>query len=96
MSLYIGLVHKDPDSSYGMSFPDAPGCFSAADAPEQIYKMAREALTLWLEAMLEDGLPVPATRSVEEIRSDPGWAESFQDAAFLIGVDIDVPLKAAA
>ncbi len=57
MSLYIGLVHKDPDSSYGMSFPDAPGCFSAADTPEQIYKMAREALTLWLEGMLEDGLP---------------------------------------
>ena len=96
MSLYIGLVHKDPDSCYGMSFPDAPGCFSAADTPEDIYKMAREALTLWLETMVEDGQSVPVTRSVEEIRQDPEWTDSLEDVAFLIGVDIDVPLKAAA
>jgi predicted RNase H-like HicB family nuclease len=96
MPLYIGLVHKDPDSCYGMSFPDAPGCFSAADEPDEIYPMAREALTLWIEGMLEDRLPLPATRTAEAIKADPEWSESFADAAFIIGVDVEAALKAAA
>ena len=29
--LYPVYVHKDPDSAYGVTFPDFPGCFSAAD-----------------------------------------------------------------
>lgn len=28
----IVIVHKDENSAYGMSFPDAPGCFSAASS----------------------------------------------------------------
>ena len=27
--IYIGLVHKDPESDYGVSFPDLPGCVTA-------------------------------------------------------------------
>jgi predicted RNase H-like HicB family nuclease len=97
MALYIGIVHKDPDSCYGMSFPDAPGCFSAADEAKDIYAMAEEALTLWIETMQEDGHPIPSTRTVEQVQADPEWRESLSDAAFLIGVKIEVPgLKAAA
>ena len=97
MALYIGIVHKDPGSGYGMSFPDAPGCFSAADEPEDIYAMAQEALTLWLECTIEEGYPIPPVRSIEQIRRDDGWKESVADAAFFIGVPIDLPkLKAAA
>jgi predicted RNase H-like HicB family nuclease len=95
-SLYIGLVHKDPDSCYGMSFPDAPGCFSAADAASEIYPMAREALSLWLDGMIEDRLPLPAVRTVEEIKHDPDWSESLRDAAFVIGVEVELPMQTAA
>ena len=28
---YIALVHKDKDTSYGVSIPDVPGCISAGD-----------------------------------------------------------------
>jgi predicted RNase H-like HicB family nuclease len=28
---YIALVHKDNGTSYGVSFPDVPGCISAGD-----------------------------------------------------------------
>lgn len=97
MALYIGIVHKDPDSCYGMSFPDAPGCFSAADEAKDIYAMAEEALTLWLECSIEDGHSIPPTRTVEEIERDPEWKESLSDAKFLIGVKVEMPgLKAAA
>ncbi|MDI6026348.1 type II toxin-antitoxin system HicB family antitoxin [Corticibacterium sp. UT-5YL-CI-8] len=32
---YIALTHKDPDSAYGVSFPDIPGCFSAGDSVDE-------------------------------------------------------------
>ena len=31
MTHYIALIHKDPDSSYGVSFPDLPGVFTGGD-----------------------------------------------------------------
>ncbi len=40
MKPYIVIVHKDEHSAYGMSFPDAPGCFSAADEIDDIFAMA--------------------------------------------------------
>jgi predicted RNase H-like HicB family nuclease len=92
MVLFIGLVHKDPDSCYGISFPDAPGCFSAADEPDAIFAMAQEALGLWMEVTLEQGYPAPSTRSVEEIRQDPEWRDSLETATFVIGVNLELPL----
>ncbi|MGZ9116785.1 MAG: type II toxin-antitoxin system HicB family antitoxin, partial [Methylocystis sp.] len=58
MKPYIVIVHKDEHSAYGMSFPDAPGGFSAADEIEDIFAMATEALELWAEGMHEDRLPI--------------------------------------
>ena len=29
MPNYIAVVHKEPDSDYGVSFPDFPGCITA-------------------------------------------------------------------
>ena len=41
---YIAIVHKDLGSAYGMTFPDAPGCFSATDDLDDLFEMANEAL----------------------------------------------------
>ena len=46
---YFAIVHKDEDSAYGISFPDVPGCFSAADREEDIIANAIEALSLYFE-----------------------------------------------
>ena len=32
---YLALVHKDEGTSYGVSFPDVPGCISAGDTFEE-------------------------------------------------------------
>ena len=32
---YIGLVHKDAGSDYGVSFPDLPGCVTAGATLEE-------------------------------------------------------------
>lgn len=87
MKPYIAIVHKDENSAYGMTFPDAPGCFSAADEMDDLFAMANEALELWGEGMREEGLPIPEPRDLEAVRRDPEWAESFADAAFVIAVE---------
>jgi predicted RNase H-like HicB family nuclease len=64
MRHYIGIVHKDRDSSYGISFPDLPGCFSAADDLVDLERNAIEAIDLFLDG--EDASQFPA-RDMNEI-----------------------------
>lgn len=47
MREFLALVHKDFGSAYGVTFPDLPGCFSAADDFAQVMSSARAALALW-------------------------------------------------
>jgi predicted RNase H-like HicB family nuclease len=95
MKPYIAIVHKGPDSAYGMTFPDAPGCFSAADELDDIFAMASEAIEGWTEAMIEKGLPLPPTRDLADIKADPEWQESFADAVLVIAVEAPQMRKAA-
>ena len=88
MKPYIGIVHKDPESAYGITFPDAPGCFSPADEMDELFAMAEEALSLWTEGMAEEGNPIPPTRDLSEISKDPEWEESLAESAFLIAVPV--------
>lgn len=69
MSLYIALVHKDPDSGYGVSFPDFPGCISVGRTLEEARVNAGEALALYLEGETDLVMPVPS--SLDEVLADP-------------------------
>ena len=40
----IALVHKDDGTSYGVRFPDVPGCVSAGDTFEEAVANAAGAL----------------------------------------------------
>jgi predicted RNase H-like HicB family nuclease len=80
MSGFIALVHKDPDTSYGISFPDLPGCISAGDTFEEALKNAAEALAGHLSVMKADADAMPRPRSLEELRNDPSFLEDSADA----------------
>ena len=67
MRYYIALIHKDPDSDYGVSFPDLPGVITAGSDLDEARKMAAEALAFHLEGMAEDGEAAPEPSSLEEI-----------------------------
>jgi predicted RNase H-like HicB family nuclease len=67
MRHYIALIHKDPDSDYGVSFPDLPGVITAGSDLDEARKMAAEALAFHLEGMAEDGEAAPEPSSLEEI-----------------------------
>ena len=49
MQYFYAIVHKDTESAFGVTFPDLPGCFSAADAIDDVLPNACEALELWFE-----------------------------------------------
>ena len=83
MTYYIGLVHKEKDSAFGVQFPDVPGCFSAADDMDHVVSNATEALSLWAE---DTALPAP--RSPEKIISDQAIAAELAAGAFLIAVPL--------
>lgn len=86
MRPYIAIVHKDEHSAYGVSFPDAPGCFSAADEIDDLFANAGEALELWAEGMTADGLELPVPRDLSELHRDAEWAQSFAEAALVMAV----------
>ncbi len=83
MTWYIALVHKDPESAYGVSFPDLPGVFSAADDEEDIVSNAIEALTLWAE---DDTLPAPSSHAQILAREDV--RAELKDGAFLVRIPL--------
>ena len=59
LNLPYRMVITPDEEGYGVEFPDLPGCFTYAEQWEDIQEMAREALTLWLTVMLEDGKTIP-------------------------------------
>jgi predicted RNase H-like HicB family nuclease len=83
---YIALVHKDEDTSYGVSFPDVPGCISAGDTFGEAIDNASQALAGHLAIMKADGDPIPSARSLEELKQDAEFVEDSADAviAFVV------------
>jgi predicted RNase H-like HicB family nuclease len=71
MANHIAIVHKDPESDFGVSFPDFPGCITAGANIDEAKDMAQDALALHIQGMLEDGEQLPAPSKLEEIMADP-------------------------
>jgi predicted RNase H-like HicB family nuclease len=84
MKTFYALVHQDDDSAFGISFPDVPACFAAADEENEVVKYAQEALSLYAT-----GLDVlPSARSLQEIRRDPEVQADLSQGAFIIAVQL--------
>ena len=84
MKTYLALVHKEAESAYGLSFPDVPGCFAAADTEADILRAGGEALELWFA----DAAPVQP-RGPEAIARLV--ADDLAAGAFLIAVPLVQP-----
>ncbi len=81
MNTYIALIHKDPDSDYGASFPDLPGCVAVATSLDEVLAEAKEALAFHIEGMVQDGEKVPL----------PAPADAIDRNGALLMAAIDVP-----
>jgi predicted RNase H-like HicB family nuclease len=85
---YPIVIHKDKDSDYGVTVPDLPGCFSAGSTLDEAIEMAREAIELHLEGLIEEGQVVPEPNRIERHQKNPDfkggtWAVVSIDPATL-------------
>ena len=87
--LYFAIVHKDKGSAYGVTFPDLPGCFSAADEIVDVLPHAQAALALYASG--ETSLPV--ARSIEDMTKEKEIQSALAAGAFVIAVPLVVSDK---
>ena len=60
---YIAVVHKDPDTGFGVSFPHVPGCVGVGATLEEALADAKSALEAHLQALLDLGEQIPRESS---------------------------------
>lgn len=70
--LYPAYFRRMESSGYSVDFPDLPGCVSAGETLEEALSMAREALSLHLYGMSEDGIAFPDATDPAEIPGESG------------------------
>ena len=85
---YIAVIHKDPDSDFGVSFPDFPGCITAGRTIEEAKAMALEALRGHIEEMQAAGETIPSASSFDQVMSNPDFSDGV---AFLVAVKEPLP-----
>jgi predicted RNase H-like HicB family nuclease len=71
MRQYIGLIHKEADSDFGVSFPDFPGVVTAGTSLDDARAMAEEALAFHIEGLAADGEAIPKPSSLTDVMADP-------------------------
>ncbi len=70
---YMNLPYKleiMPDlaeGGYAARYPELPGCITCADTMEKLLENLEDAKRVWIEGMLEDGLPI----------SEPSYADDY-------------------
>ena len=87
MTHYVAYIRKDPDSDFGVEFPDLPGCFSAGSTIEEALAMAEDALAGHLSVLIEHGDTVPQPRALDQLLADP---ERGDAVAVLLLADPDL------
>lgn len=75
MHFKFGAIIEKSGRSFGVFFPDLPGCISAGKTIDAAKEHAVEALTLHLEGMLQDGDEIPAATPLDELVADPDVKE---------------------
>jgi predicted RNase H-like HicB family nuclease len=88
MKTYIAYVYKDTDSSFGVSFPDLPGCYGAGESYDEAIENAKISLREYALAVDEDGGEMPEPRTHGALAADAAEAIEMKKAAFVIAVPL--------
>jgi len=63
---YAIVLEKGP-KSYGAHIPDLPGCVAVGETAQEVLQLIREAAVLHIQALKEDGLPIPEASHIEYV-----------------------------
>lgn len=56
---YTVIFEKEAEGGYHVFCPILPGCHTQSETIEEGVRNIREAIGLYLESLVEDGLPIP-------------------------------------
>jgi predicted RNase H-like HicB family nuclease len=87
MQTYFAIVEKGEDGWYAY-IPDVPGFTCAADTLSALPAVAAEVFRSHIDVLLDEGHPVPAPRSLDDLRADPELQEDFAGAAVVLPVPL--------
>ena len=89
MDRYVYPAIFDPceEGGYSVTFWDLPGCITEGDTVEEALSMAREAMSLHIYGMEDDGDHIPAPTPPEQVQVPEGgfislievWMPPFRD-----------------
>lgn len=65
MSYRLEIVRDDAEGGFVASYPDLPGCITCGETLEAAVANAADAKRAWLQAALEEGLPVREPDNLE-------------------------------
>ncbi len=86
---YTVVLKQDPAGGYCVSVPALSGCFTEGDTVAEALAMAREAIEVYLDMVVDKGEPIP--------RDKPGFYVSITGAklAHVRRVRVTLPEAAA-
>ena len=64
---YTVVVREGNENGYVATVPALPGCVSQGRTRRQALRNAKEAIEAYIEALIEDGLPVPRQTDSEVV-----------------------------
>jgi len=79
------VIHKDETSSYGVTVPDLPGCFSGGDSFEDAIRSSHEAVACHIEGLLMDGESIPERQPIDLHQSN----RDFENGVWAL-IDVDI------
>lgn len=79
--VYYGILEKEPDTLWGVWFPDLPGCVTAGETADEATEKAISAVREYLE-----GSEAPNASDVETLMADPDVVEARARGGILIRV----------
>lgn len=86
MTIYFGVL-EGSEQSWGVWFPDIPGCVGAGETPEEAIENARSALMLFDALDRKEGLASPHARSADDLLCDAEVKEAVQNGDRLVPFD---------
>ena len=61
---YTVIVHEAEEGGYWTEVPALPGAGSQGETVEEALEMTRESIAMVIEALREDGKPVPVEKDI--------------------------------
>ena len=91
---YFALLEKEPDTLWGVHFPDVSDCVAAAEAANVALADPELARADVLQDMLGEDRALPSPRSIEELQAGAAVRAALQSSAALAAVPFCI-VKAA-